>query len=345
MSKKILIILHGAIGDVIRALPLAARIKQTWPDSHLSWGVEPLAKDILLHNSYVDRVIIFNRPQGLKAYFSYIKELSSEKYDIVLDLQRHFKSGITSYLSKGKRRIGFHKKNAKEFNWLFSNEKIKYIENFSSKFQHYQEFGNYLGLEASKQFDYGLIVPEESNLKVKEIFEAELNKLQLSGHQKFAALIIGSSCPSRFWISEHYASLIKELYNKFGIVSVLVGSKSEQHFAEQILQECSEIKIINLVNKTNLIELFALYRSLNFAIGSDSGPMHLAAAAGLKIISLWGSTSHLRSAPQGSENLVLQSPIGCAPCFQKQCPFGNNKCMQDIPPQAVLSLVERVLET
>lgn len=344
MSKRILIILHGAIGDVTRALSLAGRIKKTWPNSHITWGVEPPAKDLVLNNCFIDRVIVFDRPRGFKAYLSYIKELSSEHYDIVLDLQRHFKSGATSFFSKGKRRIGFHRRNAKEFNWLFNTETIKPVENFSAKIFQYQEFGNFLGLEQIKHFDYGITPTEDSIQRAKDIFEAELHKCQLNDHQKFVALIIGSSCPSRFWTTKHYATLIKELYQEFGFISVLVGSKSEQDFANNIIKEAGETKIINLVSKTNLLELFSIFKILSFAIGSDSGPMHLAAAAQLKIISLWGSTSHIRSAPQGSENLVLQSAIGCSPCFEKTCPFGTNKCMEDIPPQAVLSLVERVLK-
>ena len=133
MSNKFLIILHGAIGDVTRALPLAVRIKDNLPDAHITWAIEPISKDLVLNHPAIDRVEIFDRPKGIFAYLKFIKELRKNSYDYVLDLQRHFKSGVTSYLSGGKNRLGFHRNNAKEFNWFFNNNRIPEKSNFKEE--------------------------------------------------------------------------------------------------------------------------------------------------------------------------------------------------------------------
>ncbi len=79
------------------------------------------------------------------------------------------------------------------------------------------------------------------------------------------------------------------------------------------------------------------------AIGPDSGPMHLAAAAGTPVVSLWGATTPARSAPFGSEDLVLVGRVTCAPCYRRTCPI-DRQCMRAITPARVVALVERVLE-
>jgi ADP-heptose:LPS heptosyltransferase len=79
-------------------------------------------------------------------------------------------------------------------------------------------------------------------------------------------------------------------------------------------------------------------------IGNDSGPLHLAAAAKVPIISLFGATHPGRSAPYGSEALALHSPAGCSPCYRRRCPGLNTVCMLDLPPEAVLAQVEGIVQ-
>ena len=121
-TRRILIVLMGAIGDVTRGLPIAVRIKRSWPDSQISWAVEPLSAPLVTGHPAIDRVVVFDRKRGIAGYRNLIAELRTESYDLVLDMQRHFKSGMTSLLSGGKVRVGFHRRNAKEFNWLFNIE-------------------------------------------------------------------------------------------------------------------------------------------------------------------------------------------------------------------------------
>lgn len=343
--SSILIVLHGAIGDVTRALPLAIRIKRDWPQARLSWGVEPISASLVQHHPAVDRVVIFERKGGLAAYRRYISELRSEQYDVVLDLQRHLKSGATSFLSGAGRRIGFHRKNAKEFNWLFNNEHIEQVEHFSPKIQYYQKFGDLLGLRRLQPLEFGLSASDDERRRIDELLEQECAKQRISrpGPQRLAALILGSTWPSRFWPAAHYADVVRALAERFGIVCVMVGSRSEEAPAHELTECLRGTPIINLVSKTKLRELAALFSACRFAVGSDSGPMHIAAAAGIPVISLWGSTSSRRSAPYGSESLVLSSPIGCSPCFRRTCPGLGTLCMEDIPPRAVMAQVERIL--
>ncbi|MCB0358909.1 MAG: glycosyltransferase family 9 protein [Bdellovibrionales bacterium] len=342
--RSILIVLHGAIGDVTRALPLATRIKRHWPTVHLAWGVEPISRPLVDRHPAIDEVIVFQRSGGLRAFFAYTRELRSRRFDLVLDLQRHFKSGVTSMLSRARTRIGFHPRNAKEFNWLFNTRWISPVIHFSPKIEYYQRFGDLLGLPELRPLDFGLHASDDEQAKVDATLDEAARDAGIGDWRTCAlvALIVGSTWPSRFWSVEHYATVVESLYRSRGIVSVVVGARSERAFTNELRSRVA-VPMLDLVEQTNLRELLAVFRRVGLAIGSDSGPMHIAAATGTPVVSLWGSTSAERSAPYGSEDLRLESPIGCSPCFRRECPGLGTLCMRDLPPAAVLGMVEHVL--
>ena len=111
-KPSILIVLLGAIGDVIRAFPLVTHIRNSLPDCKITWAVETPSVEIVKCHPGVSRVVEFKRKEKLSGYYSFIKDLRADQYDIVLDLQRHFKSGFTSLMSGGKNRLGFNFSNS-----------------------------------------------------------------------------------------------------------------------------------------------------------------------------------------------------------------------------------------
>jgi ADP-heptose:LPS heptosyltransferase len=92
---------------------------------------------------------------------------------------------------------------------------------------------------------------------------------------------------------------------------------------------------MNLVCKTSLLELVAILKAAAVGVGPDSGPGHLAAAVGTPYVSLFGPTSPKRVAPYGSEHLVVESGVSCAPCYKKECPGLEKLCMRLVTVEAV----------
>ena len=90
-----------------------------------------------------------------------------------------------------------------------------------------------------------------------------------------------------------------------------------------------------MVGKTSLLELVAVLKAATVGVGPDSGPGHLAAAGGTPYVSLFGPTAPARTAPYGSEHLVVQSGVSCAPCYKKRCPGLGRLCMRLISVEAV----------
>ncbi len=113
-------------------------------------------------------------------------------------------------------------------------------------------------------------------------------------------------------------------------------------FASQVSTALGEAKATDLSGRTKLRDLIGIFSRARLGIGPDSGPMHIAAAVGTPVISLWGATSPIRSAPWGSEALALCGPAACSPCYTRDCGI-QRACMQRIAPEQVLEKARHVL--
>src|SRR5688572_4972299 len=122
--QRILIVLHGSIGDVTRALPLAGMLRRAFPRAFLAWSVEPACLPLLQGNCAIDEILLFDRTQWWTSAWPFLAKVRAGRFDLTLDLQRLLRSGVISWWSGARRRIGFHRGDSKEGNWLFNNEHI-----------------------------------------------------------------------------------------------------------------------------------------------------------------------------------------------------------------------------
>jgi len=323
-AERILIILLGAIGDVTRGLPLAQRLRAAYPKAAITWAVEPLSAPLLENHPAIDRLLIFERRGGAPAFLRFLRAVRAVGADLTLDLQRHLKSGVTSLASRAPFRLGFAAANSREGNWLFNNHRIAPQPHFSSKLQQFQVFGDYLVLPPMA-VDFGLRLTQAEEDRVATMLQ--------SLDRPYVAAFVGSSCDSRIWFPERTAAVAEKLAAR-GLATVLVGGPADVAFAQQVTAATSA-PIVDLAGRTNLRDLVGIFRRSVAAWGPDSGPMHIAAAAGARVVSLWGATSAQRSAPWGSADLVLEGPAPCSPCYRKHCDIGR-LCMQNIEVDAVV---------
>ena len=330
-AERILIVLLGAIGDVTRALPLLHRVRAGYPGAHLAWAVEPTAAPILAAHPALDDRLVFERRGGARAFLAFLRRVRGEGFDLVLDLQRHAKSGLVSAATRAPVRVGFHRRNAKELNWLWNTHTIDPVEPLGWKLEQYLRFADFLELpEAAPSFDVTLTRDEDASVA---------RALAPLG-RPFAALFLGSTWESRLWFAESYAAVVDALATR-GLDTVLVGGSDVRALADETVR-LSARPPLDLTARASLRESYGVLARARVAIGPDSGPMHLAAAAGTPVVSLWGATTPARSAPFGSHDYVLVGRVTCAPCYLRRCPIGR-QCMRDITPERVLAQVTRVL--
>ncbi len=323
-GRRYLFILMGALGDVVRGMYLVDALKSQQPDAHITWLVEPACAGILKLHPRVDDIVVFERSRGLRGVFQLRKELATREFDITLDLQRHAKSGLFSWLSGSPRRIGFNRLDAKECNWIFNTEFVAAQGESISKIEHYLTFLEKLGTSAPAQLSSGL---EAITLHSLESPWAE------SLQRPYMAWILGSSWDSKDWPIEGYEQLLRAVP---GSTVVFLSDKSKIDLAARLEQVPTKATVINLAGKTTLRELVAVIRGARVCIGPDSGPGHIAGAVGTPHITLFGPTPSVRNAPRGSEALAITAHVPCSPCKRRVCPGLNKICMRMISPQHVL---------
>ena len=326
-KRRILIILLGALGDVVRGLAVVNAIKQSDPSCHITWLVEPASSGVVSLHPGVDEVLTFQRKEGVRGVLALRKALSARTFDVTLDMQRHLKSGLFSWLSRSPRRIGFHPDDTKEGNWIFNTEYIDSRGDVASKIDHYLSFVTALGLSVPERIDAGL-----SHITLDSIGGDWATTLQ----RPYVGIILGSSRYSKDWPLEGYQGLLERCRVPGIETVVLLGDQSKVEMARQLEVVPSPVSIVNAVGRTNLRELVGIIHGARCCIGPDSGPGHIAGALGVRHVTLFGPTPAGRNAPRGSEALSVVSSIGCSPCRRRVCPGLDKLCMRLISPDSVL---------
>lgn len=329
---RLLIVLPGAIGDVLRALPLLGRLRRAWPAAHLGWAVEPPSAPLLAGHPWLDEVLVFERRGGVRAFGPFLRRVRAGRWDVALDLGRGIKSAAIALASGARDRLGFAPADGRELGWLLATRRLPAQGVGVSKLEQFLGFADLLGCPPSP-VGFGL-APTAA-----EADEAE--RLLAALPRPIVAACVGSSCPSRAWFPDRTAVVLNALADRHGGSAVLLGTPPDAAFAAAV-ERATTSPVRDLVGRTSLRQLLALLPHTALAFGPDSGALHLAAAVGVPVVSLWGATSAWRSAPWGSETRVVEGASPCRPCFLKTCPIGR-VCMQAIDAGAVLDHAAPVL--
>jgi lipopolysaccharide heptosyltransferase II len=331
-AKKILIVLHGSIGDVTRAIPLANLVRRGFPRATITWSIERPALPLVEHHPAVDEIVLFEREHWRRSLRPFLRLIQGQRFDLVLDLQRHLKSGLVSWWSGAPERLGFHRRDAKEFNWLFNNRHIPAAVNGTSKLNHYLKFAEFLGIEPYPiEWKFSLL-PEEN---------AAVENLLRDVDGAFAAYSVGGRWESKRWFPDEAARSAAEVKRRHGLEIVLLGGKEDAAFAGEIERRAGA-RVFNWAGKTTLREVVGILSRAELTVGPDSGLMHISAAVGTPVVSLWGPTDPLRTGPFGCDDLIVQGQAACAPCYLRRCPIGR-VCMRSITSEAVLAKIDLAL--
>jgi len=341
--KKILIIKPSSLGDIIHALPVATAISRQIPGAVIDWVVRPEYAEILQAHPSIRRIFFFDRRkwarssrmlQTLPEIIGLIRSIRQERYDAVLDLQGLFRSGLLSFLSGSKLRLGFE--NAREFSTVFYSRKVKVPNEGIHAIDRYQLFLREMGI-ASPKLDYGLNLPGEAVGFVEKLLVEE----GIRSGRPLIALNPNARWETKKWIDERWQKLAGRLVTELQAEVIFAGGQAEAKECESLATGAGEL-VHNLAGKTTILQLAVLLKKSSLLVTCDSGPMHLAAAVGTKVLALFGPTDPVRTGPYGSKNRVLQKDMDCSPCLRRSCPERTHACMEAITVDEVLQEVVKL---
>ena len=335
--KNVLIVKLSAMGDVIHALPVSYAIKETFPEAHLTWVVEPPSLPLLQMNPCVDRILLFNKKNFrslkgfMKEFFPFKNELQDQSYDAVLDLQGLFKSAAIAFFAKSNIKLGIC--NMREMSDKISKPVIG--ENAEGHIvERYLDTARAVGCVVSNVL-FPIQIPSDESEKAHEI----MDRAGLRDGNPFVAFVVGANWPNKRWPTENFAALGDWFY-ELAVVPVLVGSGDLDAQLAQEIESKMEIPPINLVNRTNIPQLAQVLRSSRLVIGGDTGPVHLGSALGVRTIMLMGPTNVERNGPFRQLQNAIEVERPCKGCWKRACPK-NEICLEKIP----VSFVEEKIKS
>jgi len=339
--KRILIVRTDRIGDVILSTPVIKELRENYPDAYIAMMVSPYTKDIVEANPGLDEAIIYDKEVLHKGWLESIRfsqELKNKKFDLAIILHPSNRVHIVTFLAAIPKRIGY----IKDMGFLLTDG-IKHTKQFGLK--HESEYNldlvRRLGIKV-KNRDLFMPIKEESERWVDDLFKREGIK------ENDPLLIINpaASCPSRIWPYERFAEVADKLVEKCGFKVLVIGGPKETLAAGNVIKYMRKTAI-DVAGKTSISQLASLLKRGRLLISNDSGPVHIASALGIPVVSIFSRSqkglSPTRWGPLGKFDKVLHKDVGCVGCLAHNCVKGF-ACLKAITVDDVLKAAEDILE-
>lgn len=324
--QRFLVVRLSSLGDIVHTLPAIAALRESFPTARIDWLVDrrwlQLAEMVL----GVDELIPLQRsPVGVAAC---VQRLRAARYPCVVDYQGLYRSAVLAWSSGGTRAIGFDRSAARE-----PGASMFYTERVAPTGRHVAEMNVELSVRAGAQqprtLQFPLRVPEHELRRVRE-------EMQQEGVADYVVLSPGGGWVSKCWTPERYGALSLELWRRHGLRSLINVSPSQGQLAQSVLGAAGDSN--PLVVSPPLQELAALAAGARLVIGADTGPVHLAAALGTRVVALFGPTDPARNGPLPS-GAVLRNASGGESTYKRGTNYSET--MLAVSVEQVLEAAER----
>lgn len=320
-APRIAVVKLSALGDVVHALPAVHALRRWWPRAELTWIVERREEAILLGNPDLDYVVAvdtrlwrreFRRlvggPPVLAKLRGLVRRLGAGRFDIAVDLQGLWKSGVITGLTRAPIRVGLVPSQCRErpSAW-FTNRRVT----LPAAATHVVEqclavVGGGLGIDLAAVGPpaFPIALSPEAAASVARWCEGEGIKADAS----VVVLNPGSGGDGKRWAVEAFRRLGEELAVRLAARVVVAWGPGEEPLARAIAHGMRAGAAVP--PSTTIPEMVALFRRAALVVGGDTGPVHIAAALQVPTVGLYGPTSARRNGPYGSRTAAVQSPSG-----------------------------------
>ncbi|MCP9472213.1 MAG: glycosyltransferase family 9 protein [Nitrospira sp.] len=333
---RILLIKPSSLGDIIHAMPVASAIKTAWPEAHLTWVVKRRWADLVERIEGVDRVWAVD--ETVRSWIEQARRLRAERFHLAIDLQGLFRSGALAWFSGAPARIGFA--NAREGSPWFYTARVPVPTPEMHAVDRYLLVAQSLGIRSLGTPRFSFIAFDRDLEIIRDVCARE----GLMIDRPWIAVNVSARWPTKRWLLDSFAEVVDRLQGEGLGPVVVIGGTGDRSDAEH-LRAAARSPFIDFTGKIPLGCLPAFLSKAALLITNDSGPMHIAAAVGVRVITLFGPTSEARTGPYGAGHLVLTKPVPCRPCFSRVCRHEPElECLRRIEPGEVVEAVRRVID-
>lgn len=283
--SSICLLRTSAIGDVTHVVPLLRTLQQAWPETALTWIVGKLERKLVGDLPGVE-FVTFDKAAGWAGMRAVHAALKGRRFDALLQMQVAMRSNLLSLGIKANRRIGYDHARSKDLHGLVINERIP-ARTGEHVLDAIGSFCEPLGLKQTR-VRWDIPISDEAHAWAAE---------QLPGDTPTLLVSPTSSHALRNWRPERYAAVMDHAATRGWRVALVGGpSAFERGMADAVLAAC-KVQPLDLTGKDTLKKLLALLGRAQLLLTPDSGPMHMANAAGTRVLGLHAASNPARSGP------------------------------------------------
>jgi len=336
--ERILIVAPSWVGDAILSEPLVGLLRDPYEDPIVDILAPSWCAPVYARMRGIRQIIETPFGHGkfdLASRRTLARALRTGGYTRAFVLPNSWKSALVPYLARIPRRTGYRG----EFRYGLLTDARKLDTKAMPRL-----VDRFAALAASP----GELVPlSPAPILVPDAINraGAMRALNLKTDRPVVILCPGAEFgAAKRWPPNQFADLAG-LFLRDGLQVWIVGSPNDKISSEAVLMVMGETatKVRDLTGRTDLGTTIDILSSASLVVSNDSGLMHAAAAVGVPLVALFGSSSPVYTPPLSPVARIAKIDIACSPCFKRECPLGHFKCMRELKPDMVYNLARSVL--
>ncbi|HSL23153.1 MAG TPA: glycosyltransferase family 9 protein [Vicinamibacterales bacterium] len=328
MTPKLLFVRLGSLGDIIHTVPAVAAVRGAMPRAEIHWLVDARHIEVLELVEGIDRIHPI-KPTA-PGWVSAIGALRREQFDAALDFQGLVKSATLARLSGSRRAVGFARASLRE-----PAAAALYHETVTPGAD-----GHVIGKNLSLLRALDIQAPAAPSFPFARRPSAALQQVRTQAGERFAIINPGAAWPNKRWPPERFGALAGQLRERHALPSIAIWGPGELEIAETLVRESGGAAA--LAPLTSIADLFALAGAASLMVSGDTGPLHIAAAAGTPIVGIYGPTDPARNGPWSPHDVCVSRFAACGCHHLRRC-VQARWCLDDVALEEVAQAVDRRL--
>jgi ADP-heptose:LPS heptosyltransferase len=327
---KFLVVRFSSIGDIVLTTPVLRHLKNQVEGAVVHYLTKPSYSEILKANPYVDQIHEYNGDS-----MDIINMLRKEGFDYIIDLHHNARS---ARIKLGLKRMDFSVNKLNFQKWILVNFKIDRMPDKHLVDRYLETIEQFIDFRDEKGLDY--FIPEGD-----EVPPETLPGVFRNG---YVALAIGAQHETKKLPLGSLVSLCRGLEHPV----VILGGKDDRDTGNRIMEANADKEIFNACGHYRINQSASLVRQAKLLITHDTGLMHIGAAFGKRIITIWGNTvPAFGMSPYRSDNGSVSFEVGglsCRPCSKigfRECPRGHFRCMKDQDLEGIIRTANKLVKS
>ncbi len=335
MSKRILTIRFGSLGDVLLTSAAVANLRISFPDHSITYLTKEGFRPVVERFGTVDELITIPDNAGLTDFYRLLNKIDETHFSYIIDLHGNTRSYLTRTLLTADNKVVYPKRRLERF--LLTRRHKRIPEQFPHTIDLYNAGVTELG---GKVFCRRPIIRPEAAEPVDSLFG------DLKGGEPIVVVAPGAAHDNKQWPKERFAEVAVRLYRERGVSIVWAATEKDRAWPElqAIFPPGAFVECIN----QPLAQLASIIAHAHATVANDSGVAHLSSAVGTPVAAVFGPTHPaLGFAPRGLYDRVVGVDEDCRPCSRHgrtPCYREKRYCFDRVTPEMVFTEVGRILD-